>query len=120
MIPKRPVCPPRLLLFFDDLHFVDYVAYRNHETGSIFIRTLVATFYKLAGQMDVERLSKTVEILPYTSRNHILYLEYIIDVFFFSIYNAYFFAYLKEQKTIRFFRMFFLNSNYFNYGKYKH
>ena len=68
---------PRLLLFFDDLHFVDYVAYRNHETGSIFIRTLVATFYKLAGQMDVDRLSKMVEssITSHTSRRHALHNE---------------------------------------------
>ena len=63
-----PRCKALTLKFdeFDDLHFVDYVAYRNHETGSIFIRTLVATFYKLAGQMDVERLSKMVGVLSNT------------------------------------------------------
>ena len=61
----------------DDLHFVDYVAYRHHS-GSIFIRTLVATFYELAGQMDVERLSKMVKssVTSHTSRNHMLHPEY--------------------------------------------
>ena len=68
--------------FFDDLHVVDYVAYRNHETGSIFIRTLVATFYKLAGKMDVERLSKTVMLFSYRSIIHVLGLKHIVDIYF--------------------------------------
>ena len=78
-IRMTPRCEAFTLKFdkFDDLHFVEYVAYRSSETGSIFIRTLVATFYKLAGQMDVERLSKMVKssITSHASRSHSLHNE---------------------------------------------
>ena len=39
---------------------LDYVAYRDGNSGSIFMRALVTTFYRLAGKKHVEELSKPV------------------------------------------------------------
>ena len=51
-----------LILIFSEYVFiiVDYVSYRESSKGSIFIRTLVSTFYKQAGMKHATELSEQV------------------------------------------------------------
>ena len=71
---------------------VDYVSYRDSSTGSIFIRTLVSTFYKQAGMKHATELSEQVMFcyfMPYcTIPVHSVRWD-IKEVFNFRDYIAY-------------------------------
>lgn len=41
-------------------NIADYAAYRRKKYGSVFIRALIATFYKRAGNSHVVQLGETV------------------------------------------------------------
>ena len=55
---------------------VDYVSYRESSKGSIFIRTLVSTFYKQAGMKHATELSEQVAAPRFMSQFKTDYIHF--------------------------------------------